>query len=141
MTKTREGASAPALTPQQEAHREELRARELAIAELHQAKGQDAQLEAIAADRASRWAKLLKGRTELPQILDWANQMTALYGPRVMVWRNRLPWITALYVVRYGEAEHFWPAQLTAGDLERAHGWAMRGDTPGAVRYILAEEG
>jgi len=128
------GVTVPRVNPEQEA----LRERELALAAEHSPAGLDAQHAAIAADRAARWAALLDGREELAGIREWAAQMAARHGRSVGVWRNRLPWIAALYVVRYGESEHFWPHTLTDDDLRRARQWAM-GDLPNGVRVLAVE--
>ena len=125
----------PKPNPEQEA----LRTRELAIVAEHGAEGLEAQHAAIATDRAARWAALLDGRDELAGVREWAAQMTIAHGAEVQVWRTRLPWLAALYVVRYGEAEHFWPHLLTADDLRRARQWSA-GELPNGVSYLAVEK-
>lgn len=112
--------------------------RERVVAEARAAAGIDAQLEAITADRAARWKALLAGREETAEIRQWAADMAVVHGvgtipsALVQIWRNRVPWLTALYIARYGEAEDFWPPHLTTGDLLRARSW-LRGDHPEGV--------
>jgi len=127
------------LTKAQLAHQAQLRDRELLIGEQHLHRGQEAVFEELALDRQGRWAKLVGNRKEDAWVREWANHMTALFGPRVFVHRTKLDWPTALYVTRYGEAEYYWPDQLAETDRLRARRWAT-GDTPNGVRYILAED-
>ena len=106
--------------------------------------GVDAYYEAVGKDRAARWAKLLEGREESGDIREWATQMSQLHSRAgnpvsvVRVFRNVLPWITALYVVRYGEAEDTWPTSLTSDDGHRARKW-LRGDIPEGVKHSGGE--
>ena len=116
---------------------EALRTREVAFLESHGALGQDAMLNAIADDRKERWAALRQARTELGPIVQWAERMAAKHGLTVQVWRTAgLDWLTALYIVRYGEAESHWPPQLTLDDLTRALQWE-RGQ--GWPAYVVVE--
>ncbi len=135
MTKSKQ----PQHTHRSDAHRA-LAERESVIVEAHAAAGFDAQVAAIAEDRAARWATLLAGREESAEIRAWAAQMAILFGRQtVKVWRTHVPWVAALYVVRYGEAEDFWPAQLGSDDLRKAHRW-LRGETPRGVSYVREEK-
>jgi len=110
--------------------------RELAIVEAHAPMGLDAQFRAIATDRAARWAQLLADREESGEARTWAATMAAQHrGQLVRVHRTTVPWIMALYVVRYGEAEDFWPAQLGADDMVKAHLW-LGGPKPEAITYL-----
>lgn len=103
---------------------EALRQREITLAAEHAPAGHEATLHAIASDRRERWGKLLAERTELGPIIEWARRMAAKHGATITVWRTiGLDWITALYIVRYGEAESHWPPQLTLDDLTRARQW------------------
>lgn len=112
--------------------------REKTLAAAHAHDGQAA-IEAIQKDRRQRWKALLAGREEPPEILRWAADMEIVHGQKaVKVWRNVLPWITALYVVRYGEAEDFWPARLGESDLAKARRW-LSGSTPAGVTYVQEE--
>jgi hypothetical protein len=120
-----------------DAHRT-LAEREATILTAHEADGLDAQFAAIAADRAARWAVLLAGREESADLRGWAVQMTIVHGPQVRLHRNTLDWITALYVAKYGEAEDFWPPQLTDDDARRAGRW-LRGESFEGVTYLAVE--
>jgi hypothetical protein len=104
-----------------EALHEETRQRELEIVAAIAPEGLEATHAALAADRATRWAELLAARTELGAITEWAKRMAVKYGLTCRVWRTGgLSWIAGLYIVRYGEAESYWPAKLTLEDLARA---------------------
>lgn len=121
------------------AHQQVLAEREKAITAEHHHRGPDATMMAIRLDRANRWGELLKDREELAGIRSWAQAMTTRYrNAQVLVGGHALPWITALYVVRYGESEHYWPAHLGADDLARASRWYF-GATPIRVEYLPAE--
>lgn len=114
--------------------------RERLIVEANAPRGIEQQLAAIAEDRAARWAALRAGLEESADARSWAAKMTVLHGsPNVQIHRNRLDWITALYVVRYGEAEDYWPTSLTADDVRRADRWFL-GDRPEGVLSLKGEE-
>lgn len=96
-------------------------------------------LAALAVDRAQRWRALLEAREETAAVREWATKMTLLYGvPRVRIWNNVLPWVVALYVAKYGEAEDAWPEALTEEDALRAERWFL-GDAPEGVRHLPRE--
>jgi len=57
----------------------------------------------------------------------------------VQVHANQLPWITALMVVRYGEAIDFWPDAFDEKDLDRAIEWKDKGRIPNGVKLIDPE--
>ncbi len=61
--------------------------------------------------------------------------MQKKHGPSLLVHGMTLGWITALVVVRYGQAEYHWPDALTPDDVKRAKRW-LAGETPEGVRYI-----
>lgn len=91
----------------------------------------------LARVRAKRWSELLGTFTVRDEILDWAERMAALYGPEVRVWENRLGWIAAFYVARFGENEAYWPAELSDEEVARALQWEKDpSTTPKGVRYI-----
>lgn len=89
--------------------------------------------------REARWKKRL---ASFPQprakILIWAEQMTAIHGnKKVRVWENEIDWIMALYIVRYGENEAYWPPNLSDRDIQRAFRWqADPRAIPDGVRYL-----
>ena len=125
-------------THRSEAHRA-IADRESLIYEAHRDLGQNAVLYALRADRRARWAQLLEGREESAGIREWGTNMAALNrGAAVEIWKNPVPWITALYVARYGEAEDYWPEALTPEDLIRANRW-LRGDRPDGVGIVHTE--
>lgn len=123
------------------AHQARLRDREVALAARHQADGESAVRAAIQLDRAARWGELLGSREENAGIREWAARMAeAKRNPLVQMRGHAMPWVTALYVVRYGESEHYWPAQLGEADLARATQWLL-GKTPDALAYLPPVEG
>lgn len=97
--------------------------------------------EQLASVRKDRWRKLLKSFDEpRTEILSWAEQMAAVHGPEVIVWQNQLDWVTALYVVRYGENEAYWPRQFSDHDVRRAIQWqTQQGALPKGVRYVSTD--
>jgi hypothetical protein len=121
-------------------HQAALAERERALTIEHAHRAPDAAIQAIRLDRSSRWTALLKGREESGGIREWARLMTARFeSPAVAIRGHRLSWVMALYVVRYGESEHYWPAQLDEADLARATRW-YTGATPRDVTYLPGEE-
>jgi hypothetical protein len=94
----------------------------------------------LALVRARRWEAL---RATFPtvrsDVIDWAQKMTVKHKrATVRVWNNITTWITALYIVRYGENEAYWPEELTNEDVKRAERW-LAGELPQGVRYLDAE--
>lgn len=83
---------------------------------------------------------------EVPAVLaDWAEKMTKRYGPLLKVWKQRLSWLEALMVVRYGEDPMQWPPSFGPDDIDRALAWhkgrRIRGNTqkgtlPRGVEYL-----
>lgn len=73
-------------------------------------------------------------------MMDWAARMSVKYGEKVKVWHNVLDWVSALYVVRWGEAVEHWPDVLTEKDIQRAHDWeGGRGSIPNGLQYLPKE--
>lgn len=97
---------------------------------------------AVDADRLARWQPQLDALTQSAssELQQWASRMTVLYGPKCRIWRKELAWIPALVVARYGEAEDFWPAQLTDADLLRANQWLNKADAPEGTDYIVVQQ-
>ena len=90
----------------------------------------------LALVRQGRWKRLLEDFPPARRgILLWVEQMNDVQGPRVQVWENTVDWLTALYIVRYGENEAFWPEQLSAADVDRARQWQL-GDIPQGVKGV-----
>lgn len=113
----------------------ELIRREAAVRQQAETDGVDP-YRAIAADRAERWAKhpLIVGAT--PLMKQWASQMTAQFdSDTVRIWHTRLPWLTALAVARYGEAEDYWPPAFSDGDVLRAAQWQLGAWVPEGVKF------
>lgn len=110
-----------------------------ALIQREQAIGADApkglEYAAICADRKARWAAIVEAMSIAEPIRAWAARMAAAYGPTVRVWANDLDWPTALLVVRYGEAESFWPETFSAADLARAAQWEAGVIPQGVVHY------
>jgi hypothetical protein len=74
--------------------------------------------------RADAYRRHIEKMDVPERLADWAQRMTKRYGPVVKVWRNRLPWLSALMVVRYGEDPIQWPPAFTDEDIDRADAWA-----------------
>lgn len=87
----------------------------------------------IIADRLQRWTSWLHAMRVPREFHEWAARMQAAYGLTVPVWNVPLPWLLALLVVRYGEAEYWWPAEFQPADIARALEWEA-GVMPAAVR-------
>lgn len=73
-------------------------------------------------------------RMELhPYLTVWASEMEKKHTrATIKVHHNYLPWLSALLVVRYGEAVDQWPSASTEKDLERARRW-KHGEQPKVV--------
>ncbi len=72
----------------------------------------------------------------VPSLLkEWVALMTARHGEKVKVHQSVYTnWLTALLIVRYGEAEGYWPKEFSDKDVNRAAFW-LRGKTPEGVHY------
>lgn len=89
----------------------------------------------ISADRIERWSAIIPEIDIPDEIHLWKDAMQKKHGPSVLVHGMTLGWITALVVVRYGQAEYHWTDALTPDDVKRAKRW-LAGETPEGVRYI-----
>jgi hypothetical protein len=70
-----------------------------------------------------------------PLLKEWVSLMTARHGEKVKVHQSVYTnWLTALLIVRYGEAESFWPKEFSDKDINRAAFW-LRGKMPEGVHY------
>lgn len=106
------------------AHQQALAQRERDLAAEHAHRGAPAVRTVIQADRLDRWTTLLRAREERAGVRDWARRVTKRTGSATcLINGHELPWICALYVVRYGESEHYWPAELGEADVARATRW------------------
>jgi len=93
---------------------------------------------AIIADRRQRWADYVSKMPEQDWLTEWVGAMEAEHGPTVQVHRvTGLNWVTALLIVRYGEAEYHWPDDgvLTEKDRSCATAWLQYRHHPYGVRY------
>lgn len=89
---------------------------------------------AIRADRLERWAKYVAALTLPEELAAWAKAMATQYeSDTCVVWTNRVPWITALLIVIYGEAEYFWPLELGPSEIKRAEDWMIGKRPPNGV--------
>ncbi len=77
------------------------------------------------------------------RLTEWAATMTRRYGSLVKIWKNRLPWLEALMVARYGEDPFQWPTAWSEDDIRRAEAWAkgrrhngQRGSAPHGLEYL-----
>lgn len=118
---------------------EALIVREAAISTEKAALGQDP-YPAIIADRRRRWQSHYDQMNPSPAVDDWAARMGEAHGPTVVCWRMRMIWPIALLVVRYGEAEDFWPQEFSAADLARARAWEA-GNLPLPVEWAEQHPG
>lgn len=75
---------------------------------------------AILADRAARWKEHVSASDVRPEIVTWSATIVQRFGKKVRVHHNVVDWITALFIIRYGEAEYHWPMEFTDEDLQRA---------------------
>lgn len=64
-------------------------------------------------------------------------QMKQTYGDTVPVWRNRVPPLAALMVVRHGEDASKWPSEFSAQDIQRARSWLSGKKIPAAVAWAI----
>lgn len=117
---------------------EVLRKRELAI--VARGHDDDERYELVRLDRLERWTAFLDEMQEPEWLVAWAETMTVLHGPKLKIHRNKVGWIMALLIARYGEAEYFWPAAFSNKDRQRAYSWLYRGIVPSGVAYIVARE-
>ena len=82
-----------------------------------------------------RYEELTKAMPVPPLLKEWASLMTARHGEKVKVHQSVYTnWLTALLIVRYGEAESFWPKEFSDKDINRAAFW-IRGQMPEGVSY------
>jgi hypothetical protein len=88
--------------------------------------------------RRQAWAAHMATMTAPDALAAWEATIIKRHGPKVQVWANQLPWMTALMVVRYGEAIGFWPAAFDAKDVQRAQEWT-NGRIPYGVKIIDPE--
>lgn len=128
---------------------DELREREMAIVDehrvIHGAASFEVEYGLIVKDRLERWAPLIKDM-EVPDAIEkWAGMMSAIHGPEVLMHHGgnlagyKVNWITALVIVRYGEAEYFWPDELGDEDVARARAWLNGKRVPPSATYIGKE--
>lgn len=89
----------------------------------------------LLAIRRDAYEEAIKHVTMAPELAEWVKQMTMLHkSPTVPCWWQRLPWLTALMVGRFGEAPEKWPDRLNGEDVRRAREW-MAGNLPEAVAF------
>ncbi len=87
-------------------------------------------------EKAKDRYKELTDKIPVPALLkEWASLMSARHGEKVKVHQSVYTnWLTALLIVRYGEAESFWPKEFSDKDINRAALW-LRGKMPEGVSY------
>lgn len=83
--------------------------------------------------RRSVYAEHVRQMTVRPEVQRWAATMAALHPNGAKVWDNRLSWIEALLVVRYGEDTRHWPQTFSDGDVARAQAWLQQEKIPTGV--------
>jgi hypothetical protein len=89
---------------------------------------------AIRADRYKRWEEYVDALKVPDELQAWAKAMATQYeSDTCAVWANRVPWITALLIVIYGEAEYFWPLELGKSEIQRAEDWMIGRRPPNGV--------
>jgi hypothetical protein len=74
------------------------------------------------------------------ELQTFAGTMAATFGPLVQMWRQRLPWLEALMVARYGEEPSVWPSAFDSDDVRRAMDWVLRNKWPNGAQRILDGE-
>ena len=88
----------------------------------------------LSALRRAAWRAHYASMDVNDQIVAWAAQMAATYGPVVKAHANAVSWPVALLIARYGEAidvadpktgelRPFWPQAFTKDDVKRAMEW------------------
>jgi hypothetical protein len=96
----------------------------------------------LASARVARWRALLESfPAPRDEIQAWAQRMAAQHKTPMLHVNSRpaegyiifVNWVTALYVIRYGENEAYWPEELNDLDLGRALAWE-RGKIPANVQ-------
>lgn len=98
---------------------DQCRAREQAIVDRHAKLKRDPH-PAILADRAARFKEHIEAMTIRPAIEEWAENVSKAYGRKVRVHHTVTDWVTALMIIRYGEAEYHWPLEFSDEDVQRA---------------------
>ncbi len=82
-----------------------------------------------------RYEAHMKAMPIPPELTEWAQFMVARYGAKVQLhFAHYTDWVLALMIVRYGEAEGFWPKEFTQKDVKRAVSW-YKGKKPEGVKY------
>lgn len=94
--------------------------------------------EQLLALRRSCYGEHLRQMLMRPEIAQWATTMEVLHPGGVQIWENRLSWIEALLVARYGEDTRHWPQTFSDGDVDRARRW-LAGQTPAGARIVQSE--
>lgn len=93
----------------------------------------------ILALRRSAYAEHARQMPRRTELVAWAERMQTLYPQGVQVWEQKLPWLEALLVARYGEDVRHWPDAFSDGDVERAQKW-LNGKHPTGAR-LVADDG
>jgi hypothetical protein len=88
---------------------------------------------AVCIERARAFAAHFATMEIHPYLLVWSAEMEKKHKrTTVKCHHNHLPWLSALMVVRYGEAVEHWPAAVSEKDIEKARAW-RRGAQPSTV--------
>jgi len=112
---------------------DEIKATNMALEARHIATNGRIPYDLVCMWRRKLWSQYIAQMLVADAFAEWVENMTTIHGrPTTKCWHQDLDWLTALMVVRYGEAVDFWPAALNDADLKRASDW-MAGKLPNAV--------
>lgn len=87
--------------------------------------------------RLAAFSEAVAEMTVPDELQKWAKLMKEFYPGGVAIHGNKMPWLEALMVVRYGEDTRSWPTEFSAGDLQRADTW-LREKHPEGASYPQA---
>lgn len=87
--------------------------------------------------RLAAFSEAVSEMTIPDELNKWVGLMAAFYPGGVTVWGNKMPWLEALMVVRYGEDTRSWPTEFSAADVQRADTW-LHEKHPDGVSYPQA---
>lgn len=91
---------------------------------------------ATLASRAASYAAHIAAMQMDPDVPAWALAMAGKHGPYVRVHHQITDWLTALLILRYGEAVEHWPVAVTAADRQRAAALLAGSRWPDALQLL-----
>lgn len=100
-----------------------------------------AALETITTDRLIRYEAEIAGMDVPDALKAWAVDIQARFGnAKVQIWNNRVSWLTALMIARWGEAECHWPDSFGEDEVRRAWRWYAKNETPEGITHLPRED-